>query len=248
MKYLLITGASSGIGYEMAKVFAKNGHNLLLVARRRNLLEKLKEEIVSNYPVEVEIFPFDLAIPNAGEILYEKLAGYTIEIMINNAGFGDSNNVWDVDLEKMNDMMHVNVNALAQLSLNYVKDYHDKEATLINVSSIGGYHTVPTVTSYCASKFYVSALTEGIARELQLNGKPMRAKVLAPGNTASEFFDNAYDIEDLHEKETLKSNQVFTPATVVAEHAYTLFQSDKVVGYVEANGSLSLKDPIFPHF
>ena len=134
-KYTVITGASSGIGYETAKAFAERGKNLVIAARRKNNLEKLKREILGIYPdLDIVIRSTDLSVPENAHQLYEGLRGYEIETWINNAGFGNYDSVADQDLSKISMMLNLNIEALTILSSLYVRDYKDVEGTqLINI-------------------------------------------------------------------------------------------------------------------
>ena len=188
-KYTVITGASSGIGYETAKAFAGRGKNLVIAARRRDNLEMLKKEILKECPdLDVVIRSTDLSVLENAYQFYEGLKDYEIETWVNNAGFGNYDSVADQDLGKIGAMLHLNIEALTILSSLFVRDYKEAEgAQLINVSSAGGYTIVPTAVTYCAAKFYVSTFTEGLAWELKETGAKMKAKVLAPAATKTEF-------------------------------------------------------------
>ncbi|WP_193161629.1 SDR family NAD(P)-dependent oxidoreductase [Microbulbifer hainanensis] len=244
MKYFLITGASAGIGRAMAEVFARNGHNLIIVARSEDELKSLKGELEAEYGITVEVIPCDLAEPGAGHKLYEQCRQYELEGMINNAGFGDFSLAWDMDKQKADAMLNLNVHALTELSLDFLHDYKDTDATLINVASIGGYKMFPTAVTYCATKFYVAAFTEGVAHDLQDENKPMRAKVLAPAATRTDFFEKAYTNAGLESEDEEKRDEYFPPEKL-AEYAYELYQSDKVVGYVGDKFQFELRDPMF---
>ena len=116
-KYTVITGASSGIGYEAAKAFAERGKNLVIVARRKDNLEMLKKEILEERPdVDVVIRSTDLSVSENVYLLYEGLKNYGIETWVNNAGFGNYGSVADQDLEKIGAMLHLNIEALTILS------------------------------------------------------------------------------------------------------------------------------------
>ena len=145
-KYTVITGASSGIGYETAKAFAGRGKNLVIAARRRDNLEMLKKEILKECPdLDVVIRSTDLSVPENAYQFYEGLKDYEIETWVNNAGFGNYDSVADQDLGKIGAMLHLNIEALTILSSLFVRDYKEAEgAQLINVSSAGGYTIVPT--------------------------------------------------------------------------------------------------------
>lgn len=245
MKTALITGASTGIGKALAYTFASRGFNLILVARRKALLDEIAEDIRTQHKTGVLVHEADLTRKEAVVALYEESKKHTIDVLINNAGFGDFSYPWDVDLDKAERMLDLNVKALTELSLRYVADYCDKEATLINVSSIGGYSIFSSAVLYCATKYFVASFTEGISNTLQEQGKKMRAKVLAPSSTASEFVARSSDNAGLNGEEIL-SHMTFINAEQLAEYAYALYESDKCVGIVNAANELELKDPIYP--
>ena len=163
-------------------MLAKQGKSLVLVARRHDELEKLRSEIKAIAPkIDVIIKAKDLSYSENVYGLYESLANLDIETWINNAGFGDSNFVKDVEIGKIENMIRLNVEALTVLSSLYVRDYHNVEgATLLNVASVVGYHIAKKGVTYSATKFFVSAYTEGLARELMNDGDKLRAKVLSP--------------------------------------------------------------------
>lgn len=245
MKTALITGASAGIGKALAYQFAQQGFNLILVARRQEALEQIKQDLENLYSIQVENQIFDLAVSGQTAALYDTVKHHKIDLLINNAGFGDYDLAWDADLSKVMNMVDLNVRALTDLSLRYVKDYVDQEAVLINVSSVGGYAEVDVAIPYCATKFYVSSFTEGIDFSLRTQGKKLRAKVLAPAGTQSEFHTVAavgsgIDINKLY------NGAVLMTAEQLAESAYQLYLSDKTVGIVNPNNEFELKDAIFP--
>jgi len=247
MKYTVITGASSGIGYETALAFAARGKSLILAARRQENMEELRSRIEQQYPnVKVVIQAVDLSIADNAYAFYESLKGHDIETWINNAGFGNFATVGEQKLDKIQQMLHLNIEALTILTSLYVRDYASKEGTqLINISSGGGYTVIATAVTYCASKFYVSAFTEGLALELKANGSPMQAKVLAPAATETEFALRSRDIDHFEYKSSVPK---YHTAKEMADFLLELYDSDKVVGIVDGRTyEFHLKDPIFPH-
>ena len=244
-KYVVITGASSGIGYETAKAFAGRGKNVIIVARRHNLLEKLKEEINDEFPdVKVVVKSTDLTISKNVYQLYEDLKKYNLETWINNAGFGNYASVAEQSLEKNSSMIHLNIEALTIFSTLFVHDYMDIENTqLINISSCGGYIIVPTAVTYCATKFYVSTFTEGLARELESRNAKMKVKVLAPAATRTEFGKVANDVS---EYDYDKLFGTYNTSKQMAEFLLQLYDSDKVVGAVNRETfEFQMSNPLF---
>lgn len=247
MKYTVITGASSGIGYDAAIEFAKKGANLVICARRESELEKLKTEIEAvNAKLDVKIFATDLSIRANVYEFYENLKDIEIETFINNAGFGNFQAVGEQDLAKIEMMLHLNIETLTILSTLFVRDYEQKEgATLINVASVGGYGIVYEAVTYCASKFFVAAFTEGLAQELQDRGAKMRAKVLAPAATETEFSIRARKDIETFDYNTLPK---FHTSKEMAQFMIELLESDKIVGLVDPRTyAFNLVDPRFPY-
>lgn len=246
-KYTVITGASSGIGYEAAKAFARRGKNLILAARRVDRLKELKGEIMRDYPeVDAVIKAVDLSMLENLYSFYETLKDFRLETWINNAGLGHYGGVARWDPEKITMLLRVNVEALTVLSSLFVRDYQDVPgAQLINISSAGGYTIVPNAVTYCASKFYVSAFTEGLARELKTTGAKLRAKVLAPAATQTEFGKRANGVETYDYD---KAFGVYHTAQQMAEFLVELYDSGQTVGLVDRESfSFRLCEPLFSH-
>lgn len=246
-KYTVITGASSGIGHAAAEAFAARGKNLILVARRQERLEALRAAILAEHPaLDVVVKAADLSLPDNVRRLYADLAEYPLETWVNNAGFGDYGLVGEQDLAKAEAMLNVNVVALTLLSSLFVRDYHDTAGTqLINVSSRGGYTIVPQAVTYCAAKFYVSAFTEGLARELQAAGAKMQAKVLAPAATETEFGQVANGVEHYDYHQAFRK---YHSSRQMAAFLLQLYDSDKTVGIVNAETfAFDLREPMFAY-
>lgn len=247
MKYTVITGASSGIGYETAKILAKKGKSLVLVARRIDELKKLQKELKTfSTDIDVILKPVDLTESDKVYDLYNSLKELDIETWINNAGFGDFNMVKDISVSKIEKMLHLNIEALTILTSLYVRDYYNIEGTtILNVSSVGGYQIFPRSITYCATKFYVSAYTEGLAQELIQSGAKLQAKVLAPGATATEFANRSLDAVDF---DYSKNVPKYHSATEVATFIDQLLNSDEIVGIVdEDNYSFKMRGPLFKY-
>lgn len=245
MKYTVITGASSGIGYETAKLLAEKGKSLVLVARRTSELEKLRDEVKHLSPEsDVILKSVDLTDNQNVHDLYSDLKDLEIETWINNAGFGDFDLVQDIDLGKIEKMLRLNIEALTLLSSLFVRDYHDVEGTtLVNISSGGGYRIVPTAVTYCATKFYVSAYTEGLAQELQSGGAKLRAKVLAPAATETEFADRSRGESGFDYSKNVKK---YHTAAEMAGFLHQLIESDEIVGIVDGETyEFKLRGPLF---
>lgn len=246
-RYTVITGASSGIGYETAKAFAERESNLILIARRKDRLETLRREILALHPsLDVVVKAADLSVAANAFGLYEEIKSYPMQNWINNAGFGNYDSVGHQDLGKIRQMLHLNVEALTILSSLFVRDFKDIEKTqLINVSSCGGYTVVPDAVTYCAAKFYVSAFTEGLSWELKAAHAKMRAKVLAPAATKTEFGKVANDVEEYDYDRFFGT---YHTSAQMAAFLLELYDSDKVVGLVDREDfSFRLCEPQFPY-
>lgn len=247
-KYVLITGASSGIGYETAKAFAARGDNVIIAARRAANLEHLKSEINEKYPeIDVVIRVCDLSKNGEAVALYESLRGYDLKAVVNNAGRGNKGGFIDDDLARDVDMLHLNMDAVYILSSLYARDYKDVEGSqIINVSSIGGYFVVPGSSLYCATKFFVSTLTEGIDLEMKKGGHKLRAKVIAPTTTETEYEQTAHDSSEKFDY-AARGGHYFTAAEMAAM-LLELYDSDATVASIDfATRSLKLGEPQHPH-
>jgi short-subunit dehydrogenase len=244
MKYTVITGASSGIGYETALAFAARGKNLIIVARRLERLEELKSAIQKSYPdLDVVIRTSDLSVTDQTYTLYSSLKEYQIETWINNAGLGEASSVTDQNLDKVETMLRLNIDSLTILSTLFVRDYSQVEGTqLINVSSALGYAIAVSSITYSASKYFVSAFTEGLAKELE-RGAKMKVKVLAPAVTETEFMKHASDRKEFDYKSNLP---MYHTAKQMAGFMMGLYDSNKVVGIVDENYEFQLRDQIYP--
>ncbi|PNQ81501.1 MULTISPECIES: SDR family oxidoreductase [Paenibacillus] len=245
MKYTVITGASSGIGYETALAFAARGKNLIIVARRLDKLEELKSKVKEiNSDLDVVVVTSDLSVTDQAYNLYKDLKRYQIETWINNAGLGEGAFVADQKLEKVENMLRVNIESLTILSTLYVRDYADVEgAQLINVSSALGYAIAVGSVTYSASKYYVSAFTEGLAKELELKGAKLKAKILAPAITESEFAQKSIDAEAFDFKANMPK---YHTSKQMAGFMVELYDSNEVVGIVDQNYTFNLRGQIYP--
>lgn len=246
-RYTVITGASSGIGYETAKAFAARGKNLVIVARRQSNLTVLKNEIQKQYPLlDIIIKACDLSVLKNTYQLYADLKGYALETWINNVGFGNYSSVAQQDLEKIETMLRLHIEALTILSSLFVRGYKDVKGTqLINISSCGGYTIVPTAVTYCATKFYISAFTEGLAWELKRSGAKMQAKVLAPAATKTEFGKVANNVKE-YDYDRLFGT--YHTSRQMAAYLMELYDSDKVVGAVDRETfDFQLCGPLFAY-
>ncbi|WP_108520235.1 SDR family NAD(P)-dependent oxidoreductase [Bradyrhizobium algeriense] len=183
----LITGASAGIGTELARVFASKGHRVALVARRAERLEALASEIKTAGGAAPIVIPCDLAQPDCGDRIAEALtaSGVEVEYIVNNAGFGVFGRAIQRDRSNQLEIIAVNVRALTDLSLRFSDHLIRHRGGLLNVGSIAGFLPGPGMAVYYASKAYVLSFTEAMRAELAPHG--VRVTVLCPGPVPSEF-------------------------------------------------------------
>lgn len=192
MKYTVVTGASLGLGRAIAIRLAKEGKNLILIARSKGRLDALKKELESINRIEVLVKVRDLGDMAEVNSLYEDIKKYDIENFINNAGLGHSFGIDENDTKITENLIGVNINALTTLSIKYVQDnLLNTGATLVNIGSVLGYMMPKSGVVYSASKFYVNAFTEGLYRELKLSGAGVRVKLLAPAYIETNFMNTA---------------------------------------------------------
>jgi hypothetical protein len=187
-KYALITGASSGIGYELAKLFAADEINLVLVARREEKLNELARELQAKYSIDVKVYAEDLSNPDNVEKLYEwtKNEEIRVEYLVNNAGFGDHGLFIRTNWEKERKMIDLNVTTLTYLAKLYGKDMaYRKSGRIMNLASTASFQPGPFMNVYFSTKHYVLAFSEALANELK-NFK-VTVTALCPGPTRSGF-------------------------------------------------------------
>ena len=187
--YALITGASSGIGYESAKILASKGYNLIITARSIDKLNKLSDEIKETYKKEVVIIPLDISKRESLAELFEKTKDYDIEVVINNAGLGKVGMFNEVtDAEDFN-MIDINVTAMHMV----LKHYADimEHGYILTVSSIAGFAPGPKMATYYATKNYIRSYAEALRFELKKMKKDVGVTILAPGPVNTNFNDTA---------------------------------------------------------
>jgi uncharacterized protein len=183
----LITGASAGIGMELARVFAANGHRLALTARRADRLEALANEIVAKSGRKPIVIACDLEQPDAGDKISAALTAADVELdhLVNNAGFGVFGDATKRDRAEQLGIIDVNIRALTDLSLRFADQLVKNKGGILNVGSVAGFLPGPGMAVYYASKAYVISFTEALRGELGRRG--VRVTVLCPGPVPSEF-------------------------------------------------------------
>jgi len=184
----LITGASSGIGYELAKIFAQNGHNLILVARNKPVLNELAAELSAKFEVKVRVIIKDLSAIAAAQEIADELeqAEISIDVLVNNAGFDIYGNFYETDLTRELQMIQVNLVTLTQLTKLLIGGMIKRgRGKILNLGSIGSFASSPLNAVYSATKAYVLSFSEATAEELR--GSGITVTCLCPGPTLTKF-------------------------------------------------------------
>jgi short-subunit dehydrogenase len=190
---VLITGASSGIGLELARCFAADGSRLVLVARNTSALEKLAGELRRDYKVEATVLTADLSLPETpGKIFTElKGRGIAVDVLVNNAGFGAHGLFSELPLQRQLEMIQVNVAALTELTGLFLPGMVERHlGGVLNVASVAGFVPGPGMAVYYATKAFVLSFTEALAGELA--GTGVKVMALCPGPTETNFFKVAH--------------------------------------------------------
>lgn len=185
---VLITGASSGIGAAFAHYLASLGANLILTARSEGKLNQIADDLKKKYATLVHIFPADLSNTDAPQQIFDqaKSAGLTVDVLINNAGFGKWAHFLAEDIETYQRMLSVNINAVVHLTYLFIPSMLARgKGGVINVASTASFQPVPYIAVYSASKSFVLNFTEALSGEYRENG--LRFLALCPGNTATNF-------------------------------------------------------------
>jgi short-subunit dehydrogenase len=191
-KTALITGASSGIGLELSKLFAKDGYNLVLVARSAQKLESLASELKQAHGVDVTVLPADLSKVGAARQVFQAVQSRNIriDVLVNNAGYGIHEPLCETCLDDTLRMIQLNVGALTELTGLFLTGMKTrKSGRILNVGSTGSFAPAPYMAAYAATKAYVLSFTEGLAEEL--HGSGVTATALCPGVTPTGFQERA---------------------------------------------------------
>lgn len=191
-KTALVTGASSGLGIWFSRVLAEDGYDLLVVARREEVLLEQKKILEDEFGIKVTVLPKDLSKLESVDEIYDYCVenGIKIHTLINNAGFGDFGRFNERSLKKQTDMIAVNVTALTALTHKFMQGMiDDKDGRILNVASIAGFEPGPLMSVYYATKSYVISFTEALSVELKGTGVSIMA--LCPGPTDTGFEDAA---------------------------------------------------------
>ncbi|MFN5147407.1 MAG: SDR family NAD(P)-dependent oxidoreductase [Flavobacteriia bacterium] len=221
----LITGASNGIGLELAKIHASKGGDLVLVARNKSKLDEIKVTLERQFNIAVYTIVKDLSAINAAQEVYDETNKETIQIdyLINNAGFGDFGMFAETDWNKELQMINLNITSLTHFTKLYLKDMVKRRSgKIMNVASTAAFQSGPTMSVYCATKAYVLSFTEAISNEV--NDKGITITALCPGATETGF-QAAGGLEE----SKLFKNKKLPSAKEVAEYGYASMIKGKTV-------------------
>jgi short-subunit dehydrogenase len=210
-KTALVTGASSGLGVDFARELASRGCNLVLVARREELLRQVGAELTQKYGVAVQVVAMDLAAPGAAQTLYDQLkqSGTQVDVLVNNAGFGLYGAFVDIPWEREKEMLDLDIITLVHMTKLFVRDMVGRNfGYVLQVSSIGAYQPSPTYASYSAAKTFVLYFSEALSYELR--DTEVRITTLSPGVTATEFLKVAGQKATAYQRMTVMDSPTVT--------------------------------------
>jgi short-subunit dehydrogenase len=221
----LITGASSGIGLELARQFAQHGHPLIITATSEAELNEVANELTSKHNVAVHVIALDLKTPAATEEIFNRASNIgPVDILVNNAGFGQKGKFWEIPLERDLGMVRVNVEAVLRLTKLFLPGMIERrKGRILNTASIAGFEPGPGLATYHATKAFVLSLSESLATELKDTGVTLTA--LCPGATDTDFFEKA----DMVNTTIFQKGNLMAPQDVAAAAYKAMMNGDRVV-------------------
>jgi short-subunit dehydrogenase len=227
-KWALVTGASDGIGVEIARDLAARGYSIILVARREAKLREVAESLTAAHGVDTRVLPCDLAAPQAAHTLYHEVAtfGVDVEVLVNNAGLLFNGYIDEIPLQRQEDLLAVNVVALTSLTHLFVNDMLARgHGRILNVASTAAWIGIPQQAVYSASKAYVLSFTLALANELKSKGRGVTATALCPSFTATKMLDNV----EQGPKLSVPSALIMAPDVVARDGVAACLRGDAVV-------------------
>jgi hypothetical protein len=222
--YALVTGASSGIGYELAKLFAKDGKNIIVVARSQDKLEELKTEFENEYGTIVRVLVKDLSDPKSPQDIYYELEkdGINVDVLVNNAGFAVHGKFAMTDWDKEAEMIQVNITTLTNLTKLFLnKMLEHKSGKILNIASVAGFLPSPWLSAYGATKSYVLNFSEALSYEVR--GTGVTVTCFCPGNTKTLFWERA----NAEDSKAHRRQFMFMDASTVARLGYKALAKGK---------------------
>lgn len=237
MKYALITGASKGIGRSMAEILASKKKNLLLVARSSNLLQSLAQDLKQQYQIETDWLAVDFTEEAASHKIHQWCSdkNYSIDILINNAGYGLSGPFENYTAKEHTEMMQVNMGVLVELCSLFLPDLKTApKAHILNIASSAAYQAVPGLSVYAASKAFVLSFGRGLHYELRHTN--VRVTTICPGGTDTDFANRANLIEKAR-KAGEKLNMTSEAVAKMAIDAMFAGKTEKITGFINQLGA-----------
>jgi hypothetical protein len=221
---VLITGASSGIGLELARCFAADGCRLVLLARNTEALETLAKELRQAHKIEAFVLTADLSLPETPAHIFKELQGrgIRVDVLVNNAGFGANGAFAGLPLQWQLEMIQVNITALTNLTGRFLPGMIERRrGGVLNVGSVAGFLPGPGMAIYFATKAYVLSFTEALAEEL--TGTGLTVTALCPGPTTTNFGNVS------HGQKMRRLNTPKMPAATVASDGHRAFRKGKLL-------------------
>ncbi|MDY6941762.1 MAG: SDR family oxidoreductase [Pseudomonadota bacterium] len=225
---VLVTGASWGLGFELSKQFAADGHDLVLVARNRDRLVEVAHELRGQFGIRVKIVAKNMATATAARELYDELKAqsFEIQVLVNNAGFGTYGQFSKTALETEEQEMQLNMVTPVQMSKLFVQDMLERrQGHIVNMASMAGYIPGPYMTIYFATKAFLLSFSEGLAEELR--GSGVKVTAICPNVVATKFQETAQNQAAFIGG---RFRPLMADATTTAKQAYREIKSGKIVG------------------
>ena len=229
-KTALVTGAASGLGYELSLLLAKDAYRLILVDINPNNLAKVKTDLENNFNTEVITLLKDLSLPNSAQDIIDSIPNESIDVLINNAGFGLFGSFTETDWEREYAMLHVHIMATTHLTKLVLKGMLKRgSGKILNMSSLAAFQPGPLMSIYYASKSYMLSFSEAIANELKDTGVTVTA--LCPGPTKTSF-------QETVSENTCDNKITFNMACAkdVASYGYKAMTKGKTTGNTQMAG------------
>ena len=237
MEYALITGASKGIGKAIAGDLAARGFNVLLVARSEELLQQEANRITTLYPVKADWLSLDLSMPQAAENVYDwcRAKGYTVTILVNNAGYGLSGPFEKYSVAQHLNMMQLNMSTLVALTRLFLPDLHRQpKAYILNIASSAAYQAVPGLSLYAATRAFVLAFSRGLHQELHKSS--VSVTCVCPGATDTDF-PNRAQLGEKGMAAAEKLNMTPEAVAVIATRAMLAGKPEVITGFINKVGA-----------
>lgn len=225
-RYALITGATSGFGYELARLFAKDSYNLILVARSAESLQQITDELKNEYAIEATPIAADLFKPEAAREVYERVQqmGVEVDILVNDAGQGEWGKFTDIPLERSLDIIQLNISSLVALTKYFVTDMVARgEGKILQLGSEAGKAPMPLLSIYAATKAFVISFSTALGNEL--NGTGVSVTVLLPGAADTDFFHKAH----AEQSKTYREEELQTPQEVAKDGYEALMNGESKI-------------------